>query len=237
MASLQDLIGYTSGEEDTTDEHDSEEEAEVVTGENGNSDNSENDPQRSKTTEHEDAPQEDRSEIAKNADVSKKHNCDPPEIAIDDNVLSQREWRQKFIKRNPAYRRCKIRYSKFCYIKPRCAIPATGKPIIYVAEGAENWTGNPRLLCAGQLVFCGDQELVILVVMWVGCLTRRKGNGLQYCPQAKGMKVLLCPRETFDSATEDLHNHESELRCVCLSVFYLVYLRVIIHCFVCILDL
>ena len=102
MTSLQDLIGYTSGEEDTTDEHDSEKEVEVVTGENDNSDNSENDPQRSKTTEPEDAPQEDRSEIAKNADVSKKHNCDPPKISIDDNVLSQREWRQKFIKRNPA---------------------------------------------------------------------------------------------------------------------------------------
>ena len=145
-------------------------------------------------------------------DVNDDDVTETAEEGDDEIVLTQREWRQKFIKSNTLYRRCKIRYSKFCYIKPRCAIPAKGKPVIYVAEGAENWTGSPNLLCAGQLICCDDQKWVILVVMWVGCLTRKKNNVIQYCPQSKGMKVLLCPQQVFDTAVGDLSANESELR-------------------------
>ena len=37
-----------------------------------------------------------------------------------DEAMSQRDWQKKFAKQNPQYKRCKIRYSEFCYIKPRC---------------------------------------------------------------------------------------------------------------------
>ena len=150
-----------------------------------------------------------------------QHNC--VETIEENAVLTQRDWRQKFIKANPLYRRCKIRYSKYCYIKPRCALPATGKPVLYVAEGAENWTGKPSLLCPGQLIFLEDQKWVILAVMWVGCLSRRKNNTTQYCPQSKGMKVLLCPQQVFDKVTDDLREHESDLRYVLIDVYSLLF--------------
>ena len=151
-----------------------------------------------------------------------------PQPAInedEDVVLTQRDWHHKFSRQNPLYKRCKIRYSDYCYIKPRTAIPATGKPVLYVAEGAENWTGSPNLLCAGQLVFCDEKAWVVIVVLWVGCLTRQRPNGTpSYSPTAKNMKVLLCPKDVFDTADWDLSASEGELRYTsfCL-LFVLLY--------------
>lgn len=152
----------------------------------------------------------------------------PQPVIVEDVVLTQRDWHSKFSKENPLYKRCKIRYSDHCYIKPRTAIPATGKPILYVAEGAENWTGSPNLLCAGQLVFCDEKSWVVIVVLWVGCVMRQRPNGIpSYSPVAKNMKVLLCPKDIFDATERDLSVLEGELRYesylfVCLCFLFLI---------------
>jgi len=141
--------------------------------------------------------------------------------------MTQRDWHRKFAKQNPLYKRCKLRYVDYCYIKPRTAIPATGKPVLYVAEGAENWTGAPNLLCAGQLLFCDKKQWVVIVVLWVGCLTRTRPDGTnQYSPFAKKMKVLLCPHKTFDNADKDLDAVEGELRYV---LFFFMYYNLIFN--------
>ena len=145
-------------------------------------------------------------------------------------TLSQRDWKKKFVKQNKSYKRCKIRYSDYCYIKPRTAIPAVGKPIIYVAEGAENWGGPPNLLCAGQVIKCDDKrDWVIIVVLWVGCLVRHRPDGSQnYSPQAKNMKVLVCPLAVFDAAEHrvpaTVKSVERELRSVCIHVHFCFFL-------------
>ena len=134
------------------------------------------------------------------------------ESALIPDVMSQRAWRQKFIKRNPLYRRVKIRYCNVAYIKPRCAIPATGKPVLYVCEGAENWNGPPNLLCAGQVLIVEKNDWVILAVLWVGCISKKVGGRVQYSCAGKSMRVLLCPRGVFDDAEGDLSSSENELR-------------------------
>ena len=163
------------------------------------------------------------------APAESKDSQPQPTIDEDENVvLTQRDWRRKFSKQNPLYKRCKIRYTQHCYIKPRTAIPATGKPVLYVAEGCENWTGSPNLLCSGQLVFCDKDEnpgcdkdaWVIIVVLWIGCLTRQRPNGVpHYSPAAKNMKVLLCPEHVFDTEGTDLNTVEGELRYIHVLLF------------------
>ena len=137
--------------------------------------------------------------------------CGSESSSIPD-VMSQRDWRQKFIKRNALYRRIKIRYCNVAYIKPRCAIPATGKPVLYVCDGAENWTGPPNLLCAGQVLTVENIDWVIVAVLWVGCISKKVGDRVQYSCAGKSMRVLVCPLQAFDDAEADLSLSENKLR-------------------------
>ena len=127
-----------------------------------------------------------------------------------EDVLTQRDWRHKFVEQNPLYRRIKIRYCNVAFVKPRYKIPSTGQPVLYVCEGAENWNGQPNLLCAGQVLTIETSDWVILAVLWVGCITKKVGGRAQYSCAGKNMCALLFPLHTFDAA--DLLPNENELR-------------------------
>ena len=126
-------------------------------------------------------------------------------------LYTQRDWRAVFIKRNPLYRRVKIRYENVAFIKPRAQIPATGKPCLYVCEGAENWNGRPNLLCAGQVVTIEKVPWVVLAVVWVGCLVKTINGRKVYSCSSKAMRTLLFPLRIFDKE-EVLLPRENELR-------------------------
>ena len=161
--------------------------------------------------------------VAEDKSKTKSVSPDTPAPSVTDNeeevILTQRDWQRKFVKKNPLYKRCKIRYSEFCYIKPRTPIPETGKPVLYVCEGVENWSGPPNLLCGGQLIFIDEAPYVVIVVLWIGCLIRTRPTGSPtYSPAAKKMQVLLCPRDIFDNDDNDLGAMTDELRYVLVDV-------------------
>ena len=245
MSNVHDLLGLSDDSSSATGDN-SDDEINDSFGLNGNDEDTADDdtsqlPVVETTKNAQVAVETDKNaqvvETNKNAQVVatnvQRRDCSVANKDSDDEsgVMTQRDWQRKFSKQNRLYKRCKIRYSDFCYIKPRCAIPATGKPILYVAEGAENWTGSPNLLCAGQCLKCDSKDWVIIVVLWVGCLARQRPNGAHhYSPVAKQMQVLLCPHKAFDAADEKLGSAESELRyvytCFLLCLYFqMIYLR------------
>ena len=139
---------------------------------------------------------------------------------------------------NPMYRRIKIRGLGMCYIKPRVAIPASGKPVLYTCEGAENWTGPPKSLCAGQVIdfaklnneLCG--QWTVLAVVWIGCVKRCIGRGgnrqVQYNCSGPALRILMCPLKTFDDA-KNIGEIETSLRFVLNACSLLFRTNSLIH--------
>ena len=88
--------------------------------------------------------------------------------------LTQREYARRASRDNDQYRRVRVRYTNLCYVHPRTCCPPHGRPVLYLAEGAENWDGMPVHLFTGQVVTVDSGDLagqwVVVAILWVMCL-------------------------------------------------------------------